>query len=523
MNTYVKRVSYNELTRNGSVSNGIQAGNLAISSLFDTLKEQRGVKGGSAMLLASVVGYLLNLLFAFGIALMEKRDISAAWAWLLVIVLLPGIGLIIYLFFGWKLSQRQIFNLKAQKHLGISDMADHQKQSSQNRVSLSTTLENDLVTMFLNTDDAILTSQNDLQILTDGQAKFKKLFQDLRGAQHHINIEYFTIYDDDLGHQLREILVKKAREGVRVRVLYDLFGSKGAKQKFFRPLIAAGGEVTPFMRSKFGYYSFRINFRNHRKIVVIDGSIGYIGGFNVGDQYLGKNRRFGNWRDTHLRLVGSVVLQLQSRFFMDWNASVTDPKLTFSLNYFPQTALEKKLPMQIVSSGPENDIQKIKQGYIKMIMGAKHSIWIETPYFIPDDALMEALLIALRSGIQVWMVIPKMPDHPFVYRATEYYAKQLLAAGARVFAYRKGFMHAKTIVVDQSITSVGSANWDIRSFKLNFEANAFIYDAKVAQKMIAIMKQDVKDARELDEQYFASQSRWKKFRQLASRMIAPIL
>ena len=158
-----------------------------------------------------------------------------------------------------------------------------------------------------------------------------------------------------------------------------------------------------------------------------------------------------------------------------------------------------------------------------MIMGAKHSIWIETPYFIPDDALMEALLIALRSGIQVWMVIPKMPDHPFVYRATEYYAKQLLAAGARVFAYQKGFMHAKTIVVDQSITSVGSANWDIRSFKLNFEANAFIYDAKVAQKMIAIMKQDVKDAHELDEQYFASQSRWKKFRQLASRMIAPIL
>lgn len=454
---------------------------------------------------------------------MEKRDISAAWAWLFVMLLLPGIGFIIYLFFGWKLNQRQIFDLKAQKRLGISDMAEYQKRNPKNKPTLDTNLENDLVQMFLNTDNAILTTKNDLKIFTDGHEKFNNLFEDLKKAKHHINIEYFTIYDDQLGKKLRKILVQKAREGVQVRVLYDLFGSKGSKQKFLKELIQAGGEVTPFMKSKLGYYSFRINFRNHRKIVVIDGSVGYIGGFNIGDQYLGRNKRFGNWRDTHLRLEGSVVLQLQSRFFMDWNASAKRQKVQFSLDYFPQSNVQNNIPMQIVSSGPENDVQKIKQGYIKMIMGAKHSIWIETPYFIPDDALMEALLIAIRSGIEVRIVIPQMPDHPFVYRATEYYVQQLLKAGARIYSYQNGFMHAKTIVVDNMITSVGSANWDIRSFKLNFEANAFMYDPKVAEQIIATIKNDLKDARELDEEYFKQQSSWKKFRQLASRLISPIL
>ena len=454
---------------------------------------------------------------------MEKRDISAAWAWLFVMLLLPGIGFIIYLFFGWKLNQRQIFDLKAQKRLGISDMAEYQKRNPKNKPTLDTNFENDLVQMFLNTDNAILTTKNDLKIFTDGHEKFNSLFEDLKKAKHHINIEYFTIYDDQLGKKLRKILVQKAREGVQVRVLYDLFGSKGSKQKFFKELIQAGGEVTPFMKSKLGYYSFRINFRNHRKIVVIDGSVGYIGGFNIGDQYLGRNKRFGNWRDTHLRLEGSVILQLQSRFFMDWNASAKRQKVQFSLDYFPQSNVQNNIPMQIVSSGPENDVQKIKQGYIKMIMGAKHSIWIETPYFIPDDALMEALLIAIRSGIEVRIVIPQMPDHPFVYRATEYYVQQLLKAGARIYSYQNGFMHAKTIVVDNMITSVGSANWDIRSFKLNFEANAFMYDPKVAEQIIATIKNDLKDARELDEEYFKQQSSWKKFRQLASRLISPIL
>ncbi|ABJ68324.1 cardiolipin synthase [Pediococcus pentosaceus] len=475
------------------------------------------------MVLIEIVFYLINIIIALTIALMEKRDISAAWAWLFVMLLLPGIGFIIYLFFGWKLNQRQIFDLKAQKRLGISDMAEYQKRNPKNKPTLDTNLENDLVQMFLNTDNAILTTKNDLKIFTDGHEKFNSLFEDLKKAKHHINIEYFTIYDDQLGKKLRKILVQKAREGVQVRVLYDLFGSKGSKQKFFKELIQAGGEVTPFMKSKLGYYSFRINFRNHRKIVVIDGSVGYIGGFNIGDQYLGRNKRFGNWRDTHLRLEGSVVLQLQSRFFMDWNASAKRQKVQFSLDYFPQSNVQNNIPMQIVSSGPENDVQKIKQGYIKMIMGAKHSIWIETPYFIPDDALMEALLIAIRSGIEVRIVIPQMPDHPFVYRATEYYVQQLLKAGARIYSYQNGFMHAKTIVVDNMITSVGSANWDIRSFKLNFEANAFMYDPKVAEQIIATIKNDLKDARELDEEYFKQQSSWKKFRQLASRLISPIL
>lgn len=475
------------------------------------------------MLIIESVLYTINFFVAVMVALFEKRDISAAWAWLLVMTLLPGIGIVLYLFLGRKLNKQQIFNLKTQEQFGIVEMADYQKKSRHNRIKLKYELQNELVEMFLNSDNAILTQQNDITIFTDGTKKFKQLFEDLRGAKNHINLEYFTIYDDDLGTQLREILIEKAKEGIKVRVLYDIFGSKGSKQRFFKELIAHGGEVQPFMQSKWRYLNFRINFRNHRKIVVIDGTIGYIGGFNVGDQYIGKNPRFGYWRDTHLRIVGSSVLQLQSRFFMDWFASAKTPSVAIGLEYFPQNELDQSIPMQIVSSGPESDIQKIKQGYIKMIMGARNHIRIETPYFIPDDALMETLLIALKSGLKIDLVIPNKPDHPFVYRATEYYARQLMEAGANVYAYQNGFMHVKAIVVDDVVVSLGSANWDIRSFKLNFEANAFIYHQDTVLDIKETINRDIKKSQKISPEYFNAQSIYTRFKQLASRLLSPLL
>lgn len=467
--------------------------------------------------------YLLNALIAITIALFERRDIAAAWAWMLVMFLLPGVGLLVYMFLGRKLSSNQIFDIRAQQNLGVSEMARYQKESIANRIQLESPMETELVNLFLNTDDAILTHQNEIVLLNDGAQKFKQLFCDLTQAKHNINIEYFTIYNDDLGQKLRDILVQKAKDGVRVKVMYDLFGSKGSKTTMFKELIENGGEVIPFMRPRFSYLNFRINFRNHRKIVVIDGSIGYIGGFNVGDQYVGQNSRFGYWRDTHLRITGSAVLQLQSRFFMDWNASNKKNTERIDISYFPQNEVHGNVPIQIVSSGPESEIQKIKQGYIKMIAAAQSSIKIETPYFIPDDALMEILLIAIKTGIHVTLVIPNQPDHLFVYRATEYYAQQLVTAGADVYMYQKGFMHVKTIIVDEKVVSVGSANLDIRSFKLNFEANAFIYDRKIAQQVGQDIQQDIKNSDLLTEHYFKNQSNWTKIKQQFSRLLSPIL
>ncbi|WP_353990152.1 cardiolipin synthase [Pediococcus argentinicus] len=467
--------------------------------------------------------YLLNTLIAITIALFERRDIAAAWAWMLVMFLLPGVGLLAYMFLGRKLSSNQIFDIRAQQNLGVSEMARYQKESSANHIQLESPMETELVNLFLNTDDAILTHQNEVMLLNDGKRKFKQLFSDLKHARHNINIEYFTIYNDDLGQHLRDILVQKAKAGVRIKVMYDLFGSKGSKTAMFKELIENGGEVIPFMRPRFSYLNFRINFRNHRKIVVIDGSIGYIGGFNVGDQYVGQNSRFGYLRDTHLRITGSAVLQLQSRFFMDWNASNKKNTERIDISYFPQNEVHGNVPIQIVSSGPESEIQKIKQGYIKMIAAAQSSIKIETPYFIPDDALMEILLIAIRTGIHVTLVIPNQPDHFFVYRTTEYYAQQLVAAGADVYMYQKGFMHVKTIIVDEKVVSVGSANLDIRSFKLNFEANAFIYNQQIAQQVGQDIKQDINDSELLTEHYFKNQSNWTKIKQQFSRLLSPIL
>lgn len=469
----------------------------------------------------------LNTIATVIIVFREKRDISATWAWLLVLLLLPIAGFLLYLFAGRKLSHRKIFNLKAQERLGIAQIVANQKlQFDDNELLPANQVTNaarELVRLFLETDNAILTRKNAVRVYTDGEKLFASLFEDVRRAQHHVNIEFFTWYNDDIGNQFVQLLEKKAAAGVQVRVIYDLLGSHGSKQKLFQRLIKLGGHVEPFLTPKFFPITFRLNFRNHRKIAVIDGNIGYIGGFNVGDQYLGKKVRFGYWRDTHLRVTGDAVLSMQSRFFLDWNATTKQAPVTFDNRFFPQTESEGTTSMQIVSSGPDDDRQKIKQGYVKMISIATESIYIETPYFVPDGSVLEALAIAATAGVDVRIIIPDRPDHPFVYRATEYYCRDLIQSGGQIFAYKKGFMHSKMVVIDGKIVSIGSANMDIRSFKLNFEANAFLYDREFARATELIFLHDQENSDFLTAEYFDQQSRFIKIKQVLSRLLAPIL
>ncbi|MEG2602267.1 MAG: cardiolipin synthase, partial [Carnobacterium sp.] len=288
-------------------------------------------------------------------------------------------------------------------------------------------------------------------------------------------------------------------------------------------LESLGGKAEPFFGSHWAIINLRLNYRNHRKIVVIDGKIGYVGGFNVGDEYLGKDKKFGYWRDTHLRIEGNAVLALQSRFAMDWNAAVDKHKIEYKEEYFPIIHNKGKSNMQIVSSGPDSEQQQIKKGYIKMISMAKKSIYIQSPYFIPDDSVLDAISIAAMSGIDVRIMIPNKPDHPFVYRATTYYAGEMVAAGAKVYIYDNGFLHAKTMVIDGEIASVGTANLDFRSFKLNFEVNAFVYDPVVAMELKAIYEKDMEECYLLTKEILANQSRWMKFKQEFSRLLSPIL
>ena len=293
----------------------------------------------------------------------------------------------------------------------------------------------------------------------------------------------------------------------------------------YKRLRDAGGIVVPFLMRRFQLLTLRFNFRNHRKIAIIDGTVGYIGGFNVGDQYLGYFKKFGHWRDTHIRIHGDAVLSMQSRFLMDWNATAEAQEvLSETIDYFPEIVqLPGRAMVQIVSSGPDNDMKQIKQGFMRMFASARTEITIQTPYFIPDAAILETLEIAVMSGVRVRLMIPNRPDHPIVYRATQYYAKELIELGAEVYRYDGGFLHSKVVSIDHEIGTVGSANMDIRSFVLNFETNAFVYDPEFAARLEYLFEQDIKDATKLTIEDFEQQSFWLTFLQKFSRLFSPIL
>lgn len=457
----------------------------------------------------------------------QKRDIATIWAWLLVLLMLPVVGFFIFFLMGSRISNKKIFRLRTQDIRGLEQIADNQRQQLEKIEDLLPIPDSasELVRLFLTSDDAVLTRGNEIQIFTNGVDKFNALFEDIQQAKHHIHLEYFTIYDDKIGNQLIDLLTQKAQEGVEVRIIFDQFGSHGQHRKMYKRLRHAGGIVAPFLMRRFQLLTLRFNFRNHRKIAIIDGNIGYIGGFNVGDQYLGYFKKFGHWRDTHIRIHGDSVLSMQSRFLMDWNATAEPQEvLSETIDYFPEIVQLPGLAMvQIVSSGPDNDMKQIKQGFMRMFASARTEITIQTPYFIPDAAILETLEIAIMSGVRVRLMIPNRPDHPIVYRATQYYAKELIELGAEVYRYDGGFLHSKVVSIDHEIGTVGSANMDIRSFVLNFETNAFIYDPEFADHLENLFEQDIEKATQLTIEDFEKQSFWLTFLQKFSRLFSPIL
>jgi cardiolipin synthase len=282
----------------------------------------------------------------------------------------------------------------------------------------------------------------------------------------------------------------------------------------------------PFVTSTNTISRFRLNYHDHRKIVVIDGKIGYTGGFNVGDQYLSRSKKFGYWRDTHLRIIGHGVSLLQMRFMMDWNASVTEDKhLAYTPEYFPapDKPISGTTSMQVVTSGPDSPTEQIKLGYINLINSAKHRVWLQSPYLVPDESMITALRMAAAAGVDVRVMIPCMPDHPFIYRATQWYAKMLTGFGIKIYTYEDGFLHAKTMLVDDDICTVGSANQDFRSYGLNFEVNTFMYDSKVTKELAQIFNDDLATSTLLTKEIIASWSLWLRIKQSFSRLLSPVL
>jgi len=471
----------------------------------------------------SIVNFFLAAILIF----MERRNIAATWAWLMVLLFLPGLGFIIYLFLGQRLSQRRLYKLREGQFSRFLKTVEAQKQQLRNRVlplnDPAMQAHQDLLYLNLETDTALYTQDNEVEVFTEGNGLFRSLLQDIREAQDHIHLQFFIVRNDELGRQVMAALTERALAGVTVRFLYDALGSRGVNARFFRELTEAGGTVTPFFPSRIPHRYMWINYRNHRKLAVIDGNLGYIGGFNIGDEYLGLDQRMGYWRDTHLRIKGSAVHVIQARFLLDWNLAAEGDHMGEEPRYFPDIRGEGRVGIQVVSSGPNSEKEQIKHAYLKMIYQAQKRIYLQSPYLVPDESLLAALKNAAMSGVDVRIMLPARPDHVFVYWASLSYLGELLQSGVRCFLYEKGFLHAKMLTVDGELSSVGSANLDIRSFRINFETNAFLFDRITTRQLEEIFLIDLADCVELTPEAFEQRPWQAKLKESLARLLSPIL
>ena len=469
----------------------------------------------------------VDMIFAIIIVFFERRSPKSVWAWLLVMVFLPGVGFIFYLFLGQDMHKRKMFRIKElEDKLSEAIHIQERQAKSMELEKMDKNLQgfSDLIYYNLQSSGAVLTDDNDVDIFTDGNDKFEALLEDLEQAKSFIHLEYYIIKNDELFQRIAEVLERKAAQGVEVRVLFDAMGSRTVRHSYWKQLRKKGIRTAEFFPAILGRFQLRINYRNHRKIVVIDNKVAYVGGFNVGKEYIDRDPKFGHWRDTHLRIQGTAVMSLQLRFILDWNYAAKEDLLA-EKKLFEGLELGKRdqVEMQIVSSGPDNTLEQIRDNYLRLFSKAKEHIYIQTPYFIPDDTLLDTLLLAVRSGVEVNLMIPCMQDHPFIYWATYSYVGELVRAGANCYTYDKGFLHAKGVCVDGKAFCYGTANMDIRSFALNFEVNAVVYDKALSEKMEAIFREDLKDCTHITKELYESRSLPIRIKEQFCRLLSPLL
>ncbi|MEG0843491.1 MAG: cardiolipin synthase [Romboutsia sp.] len=483
-----------------------------------------------------IISYLLGAIISMSIIL-ENRDPSKTMAWLLIFILLPGIGLIIYGIFGRNIRKIKIFktqklanNIKEKRLFEELDEIEELVKLEMESIKDNIFPQDDrggakkrVISLLLNTGKFPFTINNKVEVFSNGIKKFESLIEDIRNAKDHIHLEYFIIKDSKIGQQIKTLLIEKSKEGVQVRILYDDVGCWRCwfHRDFFNEMKNHGIKIEPFLPAKFPIIGGKLNYRNHRKIAVIDGSIGYTGGINIGDEYVGGNKKFGYWRDTHIRIEGSSVYMLQMIFLIDWY--YTTKEIIFTKKYFPDVEYSGNSMIQVVASGPDSDWESIHYAYFSAICQAKKNIYIETPYFIPDESILRALKSAALSGVDVRIVFPKIADHKIVNSASYSYFEDILKSGGKVYLYTKGFMHSKVVIIDDKIASTGSANMDLRSFMLNFEINAFIYDENIIETMTKDFFEDIQNSEELDRDLFGKRSIVTKIKQSISRLFSPIL
>lgn len=474
------------------------------------------------------VGGINILLAIIVIFLRRDEEPQSTLMWIMIMMFIPGIGFILYLFLGHDYRKSKMFDTKL-KEDELIDIAVKKQEDFVSGSEIPETysgLEDhyDLINLNLQSDQAIFTADNSVDVYYWGDEKFEALLEDLRNAKKSIEMQYYIFKADGIGTQILDILEDRARNGVKVRLLIDGVGGRTLKSSDLQGLKDAGGQVASFFSGLFGFINIRLNYRNHRKITVIDDSIGYIGGFNVGDDYLGKYEKHGPWRDTHIRIVGSSVSGLKLRFIKDWTHATDNHDLDMSQeNIDYRGSYDGQVGIQIVTSGPDTELENIKNAICKMITEAQDEIIIQTPYFIPDDTIMDLLSIQITSGVKVKIMIPGNPDHPFVFPAGIFYLGKLAKIGAKIYLYDYGFIHSKNIIVDDKLSTVGSANMDNRSFRLNFESNAIIYDKEINESLRQQFYIDAERSHIMTYDDYLNRPLSLKVKEIISKFLSPIL
>lgn len=480
------------------------------------------------------LAYVIYMIAASIFIILDNREPSDTFAWILSFLALPVVGLVLYFFFG-----RNTQILSQQQRLVPQEIGTALTQPlaplAQRQFERIRALSNDpnrsvaqrrLVEMLRRTRLAAFTVDNDVEILQDAQAKYPRLIADIEAAEASIHMEYFIWQADEYMERFADLLIRKAQAGVEVRILFDALGSHWLlwrKRGYVNRLRRGGVHIYPYLNILGILKLHTINYRNHRKIAVIDGKVGYTGGLNMGEEHLIGAGPYAAWRDTHLRLTGDTAAVLQAVFVTSWY-NTTQEKLVDAA-YFPQRAqTETRVPVQIVLSGPDSQWYAIQQLYFQMITSAQHHVYIQSPFFIPDQAISQALTVAAMSGVDVkLMFAPRDTASVLANWAANTYFVDMARAGAKVYLHQPAYMHAKTVSIDSAVCSIGTANLDIRSFHINYEMNAVIYDAAKTQELEAAFARDLEGCIEFSLAEYRCRPAWKRFRDSTARLFSPLL
>jgi len=458
----------------------------------------------------------------------ETRSTTKTMAYLLFCIFVPVAGIIFYFVFGVNYWRKKLYDKKMSQDEKIlaqlkKDISLYTEESLEYKDVVSPD-NGELAAMLIKDLKSPVTRKNRVKLLINGEQKFPEVMEVLRDAKHHIHIEYYIYEQDEIGKAIIELLIQKAKEGVDVRFIYDDFGSPSIKKKIERRMREAGVQVHPFHKVHFYLLANRFNYRNHRKIIIVDGQTAFTGGINVSDKYINNNQK-GKlyWRDTHLRIDGPGVFYLQYLFITDWNFCCPNSLKAEEFHFVPNKKINDNIYVQIASSGPDSAQPSVLFSILQAIFLAKEEILITTPYFIPGDSINDALRVAALSGLSVKLLVPGISDSKFVNAASRSNYNDLLQAGVEIYMYQKGFVHAKTMVTDGKLSIVGTSNMDHRSFELNFEVNVIVYDEQFAGEMRKVFADDLKHAEKMDPELWYKRSAYKQFPEKVARLFSPIM